>query len=173
MSGIFLLLLILIWLIIVLFITIWFVKRINALPWKWLVGVMLLMVLIPLPLIDEIVGGWQFKQLCKENAGIKVDREKARGKNIYLLLEPPEEVKGTWLPMQVRRMRYVDEKTDEVIFSYNSVYAQRSWLTFGTGALFTFSGHCEPNQFYLAEDVLQELKMKKVNQPIQSNGEIK
>src|SRR4051812_36896606 len=82
---------------------------------KWIKGAILrLMVctisvalLLPLPVIDEILGKPQFEQLCRENSTIKLDREKALGKTVYLGSATDARIKDTWLPIGMQHWQFV------------------------------------------------------------------
>src|SRR3954470_17246136 len=68
-------------------------------PWRAPLRVALYLVLLPLPIVDEIVGMMQFRRVCRENSTITVDRAKAAGRTVYRRRLPDVAVKGTWIPM--------------------------------------------------------------------------
>ena len=74
---------------------------------------MVFAVLLPLPALDEIVGGRQFEKLCKENSTIQVNRATAVGRTVYSTQQPSVEIKGTWVRITLQPWRYVDATTGE------------------------------------------------------------
>lgn len=86
-------------------------------------------VLLPLPLIDEIVGGIQFHSLCSSHTVINFDREKTSGKTIYFEPTPVTHIADLWLPVRLQRWRFVAPETGEVLVSYETLHANGGWLT--------------------------------------------
>lgn len=106
--------------------------------------------LLPLPLIDEIVGGRQFEQLCKDNSTIQVDRATAAGKTVYYAPQPSVEIKGTWVRVVLKPQWFVDATTGKTVVSYNELIAVggRFIQTLGIsegGMPLTFRGTCVPS----------------------------
>lgn len=107
------------------------------------------LLLLPMPLIDEIVGKREFERLCQENSTIKVDRETASGKTVYLADLPATQINGTWVPIRLQPWRYVDAATGEVIVSFNILQAKGGrfirilGISEGNTPL-TFDGYCAP-----------------------------
>jgi hypothetical protein len=115
--------------------------------WRFPAALLFFLALIPLPLIDEIVGKRQFEKLCRENAGIHVDRAKAAGRAVYLAEVPFVDATGTWVRVVMRPWRYVDAKTGETVVSYTTLQAAGGrfvhMLPLSEGRVpLTFSGHC-------------------------------
>lgn len=107
--------------------------------------------LLPLPLIDEIVGKRQFEQLCKDNATIKIDREAAAGKFVYLDPSSRSNVQAmeTWVPIVLRPVRFVEINSRETIVSYTEVLAAggrlQKLLGLSEGGVpLLFNGTCVP-----------------------------
>lgn len=75
-------------------------------------------VLLPLPVADEIVGGFQFKALCTRDTLLKIDAEKIRGKTVRVNSEPANmPVAGTAVRILFSRALYRDVATNEVLAS--------------------------------------------------------
>jgi hypothetical protein len=91
---------------------------------KFLVAALLL----PLPLIDEIVGGVQFAELCRQHETIQVNREKVKGTTVYF--EPIDAVyiQTLWVPVRRQLWRYVVPETGETAISYETFHATGGWL---------------------------------------------
>ena len=110
---------------------------------------LLFLVLVPLPLVDEIVGKRQFEKLCSENGTIHMDRSKVAGKTVYLAAVPDTQIKGAWIPVVLKPWRFVDADSGEVLVSYNTLMAVGGmWtrtLRISEGNVpLTFKGYCEP-----------------------------
>lgn len=144
MSGILLLFVAALWLIASYFLARFMARLLPPTGWRVVVGALLFLALLPLPLIDEIVGARQFEKLCKENSTIKVDRAKAAGRTVYLADTASVEVKGTWVPVWLKSWRYVDVKTGETVVSYNTLQASSGILGPASLGPLTFRGYCAP-----------------------------
>ena len=149
--------LVILWLVVAAVIA-WGVSRILPKQWwRSLLAIALFVVLVPLPVIDEIIGGIQFKQLCKEHDEIHVDRLKAKGRTVYLADTPDEYLHGVAVPVRVLRWRFVDATTGELIVSYDDLYAQDGWLVrfFGFwNSPVLFHGFCAPGGKAVAPNTL-------------------
>lgn len=150
MTGILLLIVIAIWGAIVVWLAKMITKKLPKTWWHNLIDILVCMVLLPLPLIDEIVGARQFEQLCKDNSTIQVDRATAVGKTVYFVPQPDVEVKGTWVRIVLKTHLFIDAATGENVVSYNTLIAEggrfiRSLGIFEGGMPLTFRGTCVPN----------------------------
>jgi hypothetical protein len=110
----------------------WVVKRIgNRLPnrpWRLVITLAIFTLLLPLPVIDEIVGGWQFSRLCNQHDKIQVDREKVRGTTIYFVPTRSVELMGMWVPVRRQAWTFVDKGMGAVVMQYDSFHANGGWL---------------------------------------------
>ena len=120
MSGLVLAFIALLWLWLLAKLVRLFTSDIKDLGHRIVVALISYCVLLPLPLIDELLGKSQFEQLCKENSTIQIDPA-AAGKTVYLARTNFIEVKGKWLPIWIQQWRYVDVVNDEPIVSYNTL----------------------------------------------------
>ncbi|QJQ05987.1 alanine:cation symporter family protein [Undibacterium piscinae] len=75
MTGLLLIFMAVIWLVIALFIIAFIASKIPGRALSLVISIPLFIVLLPMPIMDEIIGGRQFEQLCKENSTIQVDRK--------------------------------------------------------------------------------------------------
>jgi hypothetical protein len=178
MTGIYLLFATTIWLSVVIWLSKVSTEKLPKPTWRVPIAVMVFAVLLPLPLIDEIVGGGQFEQLCKENATIQVDRAAAIGKTVYLAKTPDVEIKGTWVRIVLQPRRFVDATTGETVVSFNDFIAVggRFIQTLGIsegGVPLTFKGWCQPGDQYTLERLFRELQITLVHRPEKSNGATK
>ncbi len=143
MSGILLLIVAALWLLIAFFLAKAIAHVLPKVWWAYVLRVVVFLALLPLPLIDEIVGKSQFEQLCRENSTIQLDRAKTAGKTVYLADQPSIEAKGTWVSVVIQPWRYVDATTGETVVSYNTLQAGRRFFLTHFGTL-TFNGYCAP-----------------------------
>lgn len=178
MTGIFLLLVIVVWVAIVIWLSKIITEKLPKAWWRIPVGILVFVVMLPLPLIDEIVGGRQFEQLCKENSTIRVDRATAVGKTVYLAQTPDVEIRGTWVRVVLKRWRYVDVKTGEIVVSYNTLQAEGGRLARTLGLSegrvpLTFVGSCVPANRPGSIQTFKALGINYIEPPITKNGELK
>lgn len=147
MSGLLFFAAVAIWFIVV----IWLGDKIGNLlpdqPWRPFAKLIIFALLLPLPLIDEIVGGWQFARLCEANV-VRVDKEAARGKNVYNDLSGYQvPVPGTWVKVWKMTFRYLDATTGELVMSFDQLRAEGGHLFPGFDSghdPLTFKGECHP-----------------------------
>ena len=163
------------WLVIALFIAIFIFRTLPKRPWRILLALIVFLALIPLPLIDEIVGKGQFEQLCKENSTIQVDRVRAVGKTVYFVPQPDVEIKGTWVRVVLKPVRFVDATTGETVVSYNELIAvggrfiQALGISEG-GMPLTFRGTCVPADRPGSVETFKPLGINYIEPPKTKNG---
>lgn len=177
MGGLILLFVIGLWLAFVIWLSITITKKLPIAWWRIPVGILVFAVLLPLPALDEIVGGRQFEKLCKENSTIQVDRVTAVGRTVYAAAAqtPDVEIKGTWVRVTLKPRRFVDATTGEVVVSYNRLQAVGGrFLKISEGHVpLTFNGTCDPGDQYTMEKLFKELKITLIRRPEKINGEPK
>ncbi len=151
MTGIYLLFVTLIWGAVVFWLSKTLTKKLPIATWRIPVAVVIFASLLPLPLIDEIIGGMQFEQLCKDNSEIQVDKFAVQGKTIYFNPQPYIEIKGTWVKVVSQPHQFVDSKTGKQVINYNTLLATGGKfikaLGISEGGMpLTFYGNCAPNE---------------------------
>lgn len=120
-----------------------------------------LIVLLPLPLIDELLAKPQFDALCREQAVVTLHAGIAPGRTVRRVELPAEPSAGLLLPVLTRRRLYIDAETQQTLVSFNTLQAQPGklgrLLGRGDGPL-TFGGLCAParQDALLSELGLQE-----------------
>lgn len=149
MTGIFLILLAVLWLVAAFLLAKLATTRLPKLWWAHVLRMSLFLALLPLPLVDEIVGKRQFDKLCSENTMIQVDPEKAVGRTVYLADLPDIEIKGPWVRVVSKPWRFIDTITGETVVAYNTLQAAGGLFTrtlgiFEGGVPLTFKGSCAP-----------------------------
>jgi hypothetical protein len=178
MTGIFLLFVMAIWLGIAVWLGKIIATRLPATRWRGAVGMLIVALLLPLPLIDEIVGARQFKQLCKENSAIQMNRVTAVGKTVYLARTPDVEIKGTWVRVVLKPWRFVDSTTGESVVSYNTLMADGGRLirTLGIsegGVPLTFKGTCVPPNRPGSIETFRIFGINYIEPPVEKSGVLK
>ncbi len=91
-------------------------------------------VVFPLPLLDEIIGGFQFRALCQEGAVPRYEENKLRGRTVRMRLEPHPEVPRVmqtptravraFIPINERSIDWLDVETGEILLSYKAYTAK-------------------------------------------------
>ena len=101
----------------------------------------LFVVLMVLPVADELVGGFQFRALCREKAVLKIDAEKIKGKTIRLVTDPSnKDVDNTAVRIYYSHHSYRDTETQEELASFND-YAADGGILF---RFFAMGNHMPP-----------------------------
>ena len=93
-------------------------------------------VLVVLPVADELIGGFQFRALCKENAVLKIDAQKIKGKTIREVPVPligTQDMTQTAVRIYFYRIGYRDSVSGEEFASYVSYTAMGGLLVSALG----------------------------------------
>ncbi len=93
------------------------------------VAAMLMAASMALLVADELIGGYQFRQLCRENAVLRIDPEKARGRTVKVVIDPSNEILP-WTPIAIyhSHLSFLDVRTNEQIAEYDSYVAKGGWF---------------------------------------------
>lgn len=164
MTGIILLLAIAIWAVVAYALTKGVASKIPKGSWRVPGCLGIFFVLFALPILDEVIGIFQFQHLCRHNAVINVDRSKAVGKTVYLADVPSEEVRGTWVRVVRRPVRFLEAATGEPVVSYDRLTAYGGWFTRVLGisegnAPLLFRGSCVPGDRLALDRLFKELNI--------------
>lgn len=104
-------------------------RRVPSPPWRWLVAPTLFTTLLILPVVDEIVGGFQFRALCEKGAVLKIDAEKAKGRTVRVVIQPSNEVvPGQALRTLHTHFSYRIVDSDEEIARYDTYAVRGGWF---------------------------------------------
>ncbi|MDK9705270.1 MAG: hypothetical protein OEL20_19265 [Sulfuritalea sp.] len=90
---------------------------------------LLTVVFMTLLVVDELIGGYQFSQLCRKNAVLRIDPEKARGRTVTVVNDPLNTV-VPWSPVRIyhSRLNFRDAKTNEPIADYDWYTIRGGWF---------------------------------------------
>lgn len=85
--------------------------------------------IMSLLVIDELIGGYQFRQLCRENAVLRIDAEKARGHTVRTVFDPlNESLPGKAIAIFHSHKSYRDVSTNKEIASNEWYFAKGGWF---------------------------------------------
>lgn len=125
----------------------------------------LFIALLPLVLIDELIGKAQFDQLCATRAVLTVHAP-TRGRAVYLAELPMESVPGTMIPVHVHKRVYLDLRLHDTVVSFSVLQAEGGKLARLLGRSsagpITFTGRCGLQQWH---ERLSELGLSIVRRP--------
>lgn len=146
--------------------------------WGKAVQILIAVLLMPLPLIDEIVGGVQFDELCKVHNTIQVDRASAKDRTVYLLDQTSTRIGGLAVPVRLQNWTFVDATTREAVLAYVMLYAEGGKLIhavkFSEGdEPMTFKSSCIPNKHIEQAQLFKDLSIKQVQRSTIDEGKKK
>lgn len=150
----------------------------KILPKKWwglVFTFIFFLVLLPLPVFDDLMGSFEFRRLCKELPLIQFDPVKARGRTVYTD-DTRTKIDSKWIPFVVHEWRYLDVNTDELILSYSEIHSQGGWLMTkykfndsSTSVSFFMNEQCENNTGLNVNKIFKEFDITWVYRP-KNNG---
>lgn len=111
------------------------------------VKVGVLLALLASPFVDEVIGMYQFKALCKANGIESADVSKARGKRVKLDVGVRNRLNSTIMPIDVEDWLYRDADSGQIVFQHKDYYAIGGWLmrytplSMGSDHAMLFSGN--------------------------------
>lgn len=152
MTGIFLIVVCLVWLALVLKLAIAIAGHFKRSVAKLCVGVLVFVGLLPLPLVDEIVGQGQFDSLCRTGAALSLDEQRIKGRKIKLAFEPANApVPNIAVSATYTRVIFRDAASGEELGSYSEYVAKGGWLIRALGIsesnspLWISPSYCSPD----------------------------
>lgn len=149
MTGLFLLLVLGIWVAIVVILVRFVARRLRSNVLRVLIGAFLIMVLLPLPVADEIIWGRQFKRLCSEKSHIEIDSKATWGRTVWFGGGQRERIQLGSIEVHETRVNIVDAKNQEPIYHYYRLEAKGGFLIRSLGISegdypLLFRGFCQP-----------------------------
>jgi hypothetical protein len=110
-------------------------------------ALLLMAVLIPLPVVDEIIGRFQFKGLCEKNGPKEDEFSRAQGKRLIVKMDGNLPVSGQLLHTTGFNWMLLDESSLKPVITFMDYRAKGGWLirTLGiseTKAPLIFSASC-------------------------------
>ncbi len=118
--------------------------------WRGPIAAIVFAVLLPLPVIDELIARPQVEALCREGAVLKIDEQRIKGQRVRYSAEPLNAgVSGTAVPVTYTKSLWRSEQTGDELASRGSYTVKGGFLVRGIGfsesnsPMFVRS-HCAP-----------------------------
>ena len=97
----------------------------TSLPFRLPIAATLFLALLPAPVVDELVGGFQFRALCEKNANFSLGVPSAEGRTTRYSSNPTNElIPGTAIPIYDTGVLYTDVNSGEVVLSFHRYVAK-------------------------------------------------
>ena len=130
MSGIFLIAIVGLWVWLVFKFSRFIGKQVAGNRWGSLVTVLLFLVLLPLPVVDEIIGGFQFRALCAKNASaFRVGVRDPQGRTTKVTVDPANQyLDSVAIPIRYSQDVYSDATTQERVVAVDQYVAEGGLL---------------------------------------------
>lgn len=103
-------------------------RKVSSERWRWTMAPVLFTALFALPVVDEIVGRFQFERLCRINGIESADLSKAEGKKVNVEYGERALVEGTVLPVERSAVLYRHVDTGVPLFQHWNYYSKGGWL---------------------------------------------
>lgn len=134
MTGLLLIVLVIGWIAIAFAMAGAFARQVKAGTRRAAAGVTAFAILLALPVVDEIIGGFQLRALCREGAVARYDEDSLRGKTVRMRLEPNPDVPSVMqtptrrvealIPIEERTIDYLDLHSGQILLSYKAFSAK-------------------------------------------------
>jgi hypothetical protein len=129
MTGIILIVVVLVWVIAAIAMGIMFTSKFKPVWFRGLAALLLIAILIPLPVVDEIIGERQFKALCDKYAVQIIDEKNAQNRKVLSVgLGKDWYATNTILKIRIQPWIYQDVETGKALVSYHTVEPEGGWL---------------------------------------------
>lgn len=135
----------------------WVGGQVQGGRWRWPIAALVLAALLPLPVIDEIIGGFQFKAMCNKRAVLEVSAGDLRGK-VLTRASRQSFPAGSILRIEQWDVRYADPNSNIEAIRYSWLRVSGGWLVrsmmFSDGAnpLLIDPSTCQPSLDVRLED---------------------
>jgi|JI8StandDraft_1071087.scaffolds.fasta_scaffold57622_2 hypothetical protein len=135
MTGLFLLAVLGLWTLFVVKFSRWIGARFRGGSWQRVASVFVFALLLPLPVADEIVGGFQFRALCKANAAeFRVGVANPEGRTARVTVDPSNRyLDSSAIPIRHSRVTYRDAATEEQLVVLDRYVAEGGMLVRALG----------------------------------------
>lgn len=162
MIGLMALFFVVLWVIFSGFVSFLITKKISSDGYKTVVMLILFSILFVAPIVDDILGGVQFRLLCSNDSVAYVNVEKSRNKELFEYSNEAV-MSGYILPTKQHEFFFKDKATNEVVVSWRRYESSGGWLSRAinfnsSDAPFTFTGSCRPN--YSGMSIVKDLNIK-------------
>lgn len=147
MGGLILLFIIGLWIFLVAKLAGFLSRLLPANKFSIALKVLIFVLLMAMPFMDEIIGGFQFRALCKAEAVATYDEAKVQGKTVHLKSAEVIHYTKTILPTYKQIWRYADHETNDELLNYVDIHSDGGWLSRwinfnSVQRPYTFDGSC-------------------------------
>lgn len=147
MGGLILLFIIVLWVIAVKKLTTFLSGWIPAYKYSSMLKVLLFVFLLVMPFMDEIIGGFQFRALCKAEAVAAYDEAKVRGKTVKYKSREVIHYTNTILPTHKQVWIHIVDGSEKDSITIADLHSDGGWLSRwidfnGVHQPYTFDGNC-------------------------------
>ena len=130
---------------------------------SWLYPLVLILIFVA-PIMDEIIGGFQFRALCKPENILIYDEDKLKGRSVRPRIIQLKTINKV-IPIVVTTGQWQDFETGELLVTYKRLRAKGGWLSrligFPQGSPpYTFDGSCSLKEYYLLFEKLDVTKIE-------------
>jgi hypothetical protein len=134
MTGLLAIGLLVAWFLVVVWLVARIVNRFKRPLARSLAGVISLPLLFVAPVADELIGRWQFKSLCEENAVYRKHVPDLAGRTTRFSAQPSNElVAGTAIPILHSRVMFTDVRTNTLVLEFDRYTAMGGFLVRSLG----------------------------------------
>lgn len=128
MTGLFLLLVVFVWVLFSVFISFLVSRRIESKVFKVILSSLIFIALLFVPLADEIIAKNEFMELCDRGTEMKFNKDSIVGKKVKLVVDDEGLVKDLWVDINEFSWRYLDVDSGLLMLSYKTYRAKGGWL---------------------------------------------
>tara|TARA_R110001599_G_C12245994_1_gene659159 strand:- start:98 stop:610 length:513 start_codon:yes stop_codon:yes gene_type:complete len=146
MAGLFILLILIVWVYVAYKLTklILFSKKRGGV--KNLLSIVVFLLIVLVPVSDDFASGFQFRELCRQSDNLVFDETKIKGATVQLK-NLPSKLLQKIVPIRVQVWDWVDPKSGQTIIKYKDYSATGGWLSRAIGfpqgsPPYTYNGSC-------------------------------
>jgi hypothetical protein len=157
------------WLLVVLWLSKVAARRFSTGITRFAAGAVTFLLMAPIPLVDELIGGYQFRKLCDESSKFHVEVASPAGRVTRYSANPLHSpLPGTAIPILHSKIVYTDVSTGERVVSFNrysakgGVFIRALGISEGDSPITIGAPFCSPERAN-GEVVSRTLKFTVVN----------
>ena len=169
MTGIFLLIVVGLWVWACVAMTRALLRKVPSKGGRWLVAPIAFFVLLALPVVDEIIGGFQFRALCEKNAVLHIGIANPEGRVTKFSANPANEiVPRTAITIYHTQVEYTDVNSGELVVQFHryvakgGVFIRTLGISEGNSPITMGRSACSPEQVR-GETISRTLKFSVIN----------
>lgn len=136
-----------VWLVVVSYFSKWIVGLLHPQWQKAPVRALFFVVLVILPIADEIIGRWQFNRLCEREAVVWLSSDWENIKRASKSEIPFKSLHGYFIPIELQQIEYVDLERNQVFLSFKAFHTNGGLLLGYLGLGLGNSTSCWPKDW--------------------------